>query len=87
MKTIPLSEVKSKLSKIIDNVYKIDEEIVITRNGRPVAVMISPDEFEGWKDTIAVKSDEEFINDIRKSLKGFSKKSKIYSLQELFNDE
>lgn len=45
MKTLPLSEVKTKLSGIVNNVTAADEEIVITTNGRPKAVIVSYDEF------------------------------------------
>jgi prevent-host-death family protein len=50
MKTLSVSEAKMKLSGLVDSVYTTDEEVVITKNGSPVAVLISPDEFEGWKD-------------------------------------
>ena len=43
MKTLPLSEAKTKLSGLVEKVRSRDEEIVITRNGRPVAVLVSPD--------------------------------------------
>jgi antitoxin YefM len=46
METLSLSEVKMKLSKLVDRVNTADEEIVITKNGRPAAVLVSPDEFE-----------------------------------------
>jgi hypothetical protein len=35
MKTLPLSEVKMKLSELVDRVHSTDEEVVITKNGRP----------------------------------------------------
>ena len=54
MQVLSLSEVKMKLSEIVDRVHSTDEEIVITKNGRPAAVMISPDEFDSWKETIAI---------------------------------
>ena len=44
MKTLPLSEVKAKLSRLIDDVTSRDEEVVITRNGVPAAVLVSADE-------------------------------------------
>ena len=44
MKTMSLSEAKSRLSSLVDSVERTDEEIVIARNGRPVAVLVSPDE-------------------------------------------
>ena len=87
MITIPLSQAKSNFSQIVEKVSSQDEEIVITKNGRPVAVLISLDEFEGWKETEVIKLDEEFMNDIKKSMKSFEKKARLYSLEELFNQE
>jgi prevent-host-death family protein len=48
MKTMPLSEVKTKLSELIDAVERRDEVVTITRNGKPVAIIVSKDEYEGW---------------------------------------
>jgi prevent-host-death family protein len=61
-----------------------DEEIIITKNGRPAAVLVSPDEFESWKETIAVRSDAGLMKEIRKGLKALrAKKAKLYTLEEL----
>ena len=85
MKTLPLSEVKMKLSKLIDNVSSTDEEIVITKNGYPAAVLISADEFEGWKETLAVRSDDELMDEIKTGLSELKeRKAKLYTLDELF---
>jgi prevent-host-death family protein len=40
MKTMPLSEVKTKLSELVDAVER-DEVVTITRNGKPVAIIVS----------------------------------------------
>ena len=85
MKTLSLSEAKMKLSGLVDSVNTTDEEIVITKNGSPAAVLISPDEFESLKETLAVQNDASLMNDIKKGLKGLkSKKAKLYTLEELF---
>ena len=85
MKTLSLSEAKMKLSSLVDSVYKTDEEVIITKNGSPAAVLVSPDEFEGWKETVAIRSDAEFINEIKKGLSALKKgKAKLYTLEELF---
>ncbi len=78
MKTMPLVEVKNNLSKIVDQVETLQEEITITRNGRPAAVIVSPEEYEGWKETIAIRSDAEFMSEIHKGIKALKKKSKLY---------
>ena len=38
MKTLPLSEVKMKLSALVDRVEATDEEVIITKNGRPAPI-------------------------------------------------
>jgi len=82
---MPLSEVKMKLSALVDSVNATDQEIVITKNGRPIAVLVSPDEFESWRETLTVKSDTELVSEIKKGLKSLRKKSKLYTLEELFS--
>ncbi len=85
MKTLSLSEAKMKLSGLVESVSKTDEEIVITKNGSPAAVLISPDEFESLKETLAVRADVSLMNEIKKGLKNLrEKKAKLYTLEELF---
>lgn len=86
MKTLPLSEVKMKLSKLVDDVSSTDEEVVITKNGYPAAVLVSTDEFEGWKETIAVQSDHDLMREIEEGLSALREgNAKLYTLDELFN--
>jgi len=84
MKTLSLSEAKMKLSELIENVYSTDEEITITKNGRPAAVLISPEEFENLKETVEIKSNHDLMNEIKNGLAALSKKTKLYTLEELF---
>jgi antitoxin YefM len=87
MKTLSLSEAKMKLSGLVDSVYTTDEEVVITKNGSPVAVLVSPDEFEGWKETETIRADADFMKEIRKGLNALKKgKTKLYTLEELFSE-
>ena len=85
MKTLSLSEAKMKLSELVDKVYSTDEEVMITKNGRPAAVMISPDEFDSWKETFQIKSDSDLKREIRRGLAALKKKGKLYTLEELFD--
>jgi len=61
--------------------------ILITRNGRPAAVLVSPDEYEGWKETQAIRSDRELIAEIRRGLRQLRKGGKIYTLEELILED
>lgn len=84
MKTLPLSEVKMKLSALVESVNATDGEIVITKNGRPIAVLVSPDEFEGWRETMAIRSDRDLMDEIKKGLSALQKKkAKLYTLDDL----
>ncbi|HOW88270.1 MAG TPA: type II toxin-antitoxin system Phd/YefM family antitoxin [Candidatus Omnitrophota bacterium] len=66
-KTLPLSEVKAKLSILIAGIVKRADEIIITRNGKPVAVLMSPDEYDSWRETQEIKRDPDLMRQIRES--------------------
>jgi antitoxin YefM len=55
--TLPLAEVKAKLSEMVDRVEHTHDRITVTRNGRPAAVLISPDELASLEDTLDLLSD------------------------------
>jgi len=85
MKTLSLSEAKMKLSALVQGVIDTDEEIVITKNGAPAAVLISPDEFESLKETNVVRYDAGLVEEIRKGLRSLKgKEARLYTLDELF---
>ena len=86
MRALSVSEAKMKLSGLIDTVNATDEEIMITKNGRPAAVLVSPEEFESLKETVAIRSDSALMKEIKKGLRALRmKKSKLYTLDELFH--
>lgn len=86
MKTMPLSDVKARLSKLVDGVQARDEEILITRNGRAVAVLLSADQFEGWRETVEILGDKELMKEIERGLRTPKRQRKSYTLAELFGD-
>lgn len=55
----PLTEARDRLSEIIDDVSTTGTDIVITRHGRPAAVVISHDEYESMIETLNILSDTE----------------------------
>ena len=87
MKTLSLSEAKMKLSALVDEVHRTDQTVAITRNGVPVAVLVSPDEFESWRETVAIRLDEESLSEIREGLADLEDgRAAVYTLEELFED-
>lgn len=87
MRTVPLADAKAKLSSLLDAVEGHDEEIVITRHGRAVAVLVSTSDFESWKETATIRADAELVAEIRRGLAALKRgKAKLYTLEELFGD-
>lgn len=87
MKTLSVSEAKMKLSALVEEVHRTDQEVVITKNGVPVAVLVSPDEFESWRETLAIRLDEDSVSEIREGLAALEDgRASLYTLKELFED-
>ena len=80
---MPVSEVKAKLSRLVDEVQTRDEEIVITRNGRAAAVLLSADQFEGCaRDILA---DKDLMKEIRCRLRAPKRRLTRREAAELFD--
>jgi len=69
VKTLSLSEVKAKLSELVDEVESRDERIVITRKGRPAAVLVSQDDLDSWQETLEITSDRALMTEIRRGIR------------------
>jgi antitoxin YefM len=65
--TIPFTEVKAHLSELVDRVAREHDRVVVTRNGRPVAVLISPDELAGLEETLDLLSDDDARVSLRRA--------------------
>ena len=69
MKTLPFTEARKDLSKILDQVSAIHEHVTITRQGKPAAVVMSADEFESWQETLEILADPKALAAIRRAEK------------------
>lgn len=65
METLPLAAVKAKLSEVIDRVEREQDRVTITRNGRPVAMILGIDDIEGLEETLGILSDKRLMLKIR----------------------
>src|SRR2546422_6791796 len=83
VRTYALAEAKTNLSRIVDAVSRRDERVTITRNGRPAAIVVSPEEYESWAATLEILADRAFVAEIRRGLRGL-KRARTYTVAELF---
>ena len=64
---LPFSEVKAHLSELADRVEVEHDRILVTRNGRPSFVLMSPDDLESLEETLDIVRDDELMKSLRKS--------------------
>lgn len=57
MTILPLSEAKSRLSELADEVFRTHERVNVTRNGREYVVIMSAEDLESLEATIELLSD------------------------------
>ncbi len=67
MMTLPLATVKNTLSAVVDQVEGTHARVVITRNGVPAAVLISPADLAALEETLDVLSDPNAMRRLRQS--------------------
>jgi antitoxin YefM len=52
MRVLPISKIKDKLNEYVDAVALTHDQITITKNGAPAAVLIGADEWESLQETL-----------------------------------
>lgn len=66
-KIVPFSEARANLTELLDALETKHEHVLITRNGRPSAVMLSADEYESLEETLDILQDKELMDALRRS--------------------
>jgi len=66
-KTIRLTEARSKLSGLLDDLERGHEHLVITRNGRPAGILIAVAELEAIEESLEILQDDDLLEALRES--------------------
>lgn len=86
IKTLPLSEVKTQFPRIVKGIEKREEELIVTRNGKPAAIILNYQEFCRLRETVEILTDQDLMKQIRKSKSFFKKKKKGLSFKNIFGE-
>jgi len=78
---VPISEARGKLPELIKKIAVIGKHLIITRNGRAAAVMISPEELE----TLEVKARPELLKAIIRGEEDM-RAGRLHSHKDVFKD-
>lgn len=64
MSTESLRTVRDQFSDFVERVHSQHERVVITRNGSPAAVLVSPQDLESLEETLAILTDSEALREL-----------------------
>ena len=78
---VPISEARGKLPALIRKISQVGKHLIITRNGKAEAVMMSPEELE----TLEIKSDQKLLQSILRAEEDI-REGRLYSHNEVFKD-
>ena len=75
-----------RLPELVSGVSEREEEIIVTRNGKPAAVLVNYDEYERLKETLDVFSDANLMSQIAKTLHFYRAGKKGLSFEDVFGE-
>jgi prevent-host-death family protein len=61
-RTVPVRELRSNLSSLLDEVSDRRDHVLVTRNGSPAAALIPIDEYEALEETMEILSDPDALS-------------------------
>jgi antitoxin YefM len=85
VKTIAVSEARQNLPELVGRMRTLLERVVITRNGKPEAVMMAFEEYESWVETLELLSRRETVRGIREGLADLSA-GRARSFEDVFGE-
>ena len=83
--TLPLTEARNKFPKLVDEASKTFARFVITRKGKPEAVLMSQEEYEALIDTLEILSSRKSLASLRRAQKDV-KAGRVRPLTDVMRD-
>lgn len=80
--TITLKELRPSLPKVISRIDGRMDRYVVTKRGKPVAVMLSAADYDSLVETMEILADKEAMKGIRKGLEDI-RKGRTITLEDL----
>ena len=85
VRTIPVSEARQNLPALVTRMRKLMERVIITRNGKPAAVMLGIEEYESWVETLELMSSPDAVHGVREGLADL-KAGRSRSFEDVFGE-
>ena len=82
-KYISIRDLRKNLANVIKDTKAHYERYVVSKRGKPEAVLMSMDDYEGWLETLEIMSDPEAVKDIEEAEKEFEE-GKAIDFEEIY---
>ena len=86
MTIMTVTEAKTHFLELIRKSNERLERFIITKNGKPIAVIMNADEFEGWLETIEIMSNKKRVAEIKKAKRELTK-GNVKTFKDVFGRE
>ena len=83
IKNISVRKLRSNLAKVLEDIKGHLDRYIISKRGKPEAVLMCIDDYEGWLDTLEIMSSKEAMDDIRQAKKELAE-GKFHVFEEVF---
>lgn len=85
IQTLPITKAREDLTSLVEKANTRLDEYIITVNGVPAAVLLSVAEYESWKETLEILSDQKLMKAIKEGEEDF-KKGRFITFKQLKKD-
>jgi len=83
VKNISIRKLRTELAHVLEDVTSNLDRYVISKRGKPKAVLMCIDDYEGWLETLEIMSDKKAVQDIKKARNELAK-GKYSTFEEVF---
>ena len=82
-KIFTATKARNNFFTLLESLKTLSNYITITHHGKPIAIMMNPDEFESWQETVEISCNPVLVRNIKKSA-GDLAKGRYLTLDEVF---
>lgn len=68
-KSLPVTQVKREIMKLLKELHSRGGVVSITKDGKAAGILMSPDDYEGFLETLEILQDTSLIRSLNRALK------------------
>jgi prevent-host-death family protein len=83
IKNVSIRQLRAHLADVVRDVATRMDRYIIARRGKPTAVLMCVDDYEGWLETLEIMSSKSAMADIKKA-RGELRRRRYYTFDKVF---